>query len=237
MEEKHLRVRNIAFIIHDGYEDLDLCSAMTCFRHCHYVKHPTGEDLRLYHPTIITMHDDKEMRSWGGLVAKADYSYPNDKLPEEKFDITIVPGGMGNRKLIKEGPDNQFISRLRDFLKNRTKIIFTICTGSALVAQTGLFDGVRVSTNFVAYPEVIEQTNKPKWEFQRVINNVDAETETGIITTSGVSAGIDGSLSLIQMLNSNYVAVRLARRIEYNWPGIYYIANRDYIPDHNTNLQ
>mmetsp|Transcript_11497 Transcript_11497/g.17027 ORF Transcript_11497/g.17027 Transcript_11497/m.17027 type:complete len:233 (+) Transcript_11497:119-817(+) len=231
MEEKHIRKRKVAFIIHEGYEDLDLCSAMTCFRHAQYVKHSTGEDMQLYEATIITMHDEKEMRSWGGLVAKADYSYPKDKLPVEKFDITVVPGGMGNRKLIKEGSEGKFMKRLRTFLKENTKIIFTICTGSATVAQTGLLDGMRVSTNFIAYPEVIEQTNKPKWEFQRVINNVDPKTETGIITTSGVSAGIDGSLAVIQMLNSNYVAVRLARRIEYNWPGIYYNANRDFMDD------
>ncbi|MGE5454851.1 MAG: DJ-1/PfpI family protein, partial [Methylocystaceae bacterium] len=84
------------------------------------------------------------------------------------------------------------------------------CTGAFLLAKAGLLDGKKATTHWRSLDRLENQY--PKVIVQRGIKYVDEET---IITSAGISAGIDMSLFLVSKLIGDQVAKNTARRMEY----------------------
>ncbi|KAJ7045807.1 class I glutamine amidotransferase-like protein [Mycena alexandri] len=102
---------------------------------------------------------------------------------QEQFDIILIPGGP-NVNPPKACPD--FILRQSP----GAKYILTVCTGSLILARTGLLNGKRATTNKRAFRSVVEETKdmgitwvaKARWV---------ATEDKNIWTGSGISAGMD----------------------------------------------
>jgi transcriptional regulator GlxA family with amidase domain len=94
----------------------------------------------------------------------------------------------------------------------RTTITTTVCTGSALLARTGLLDGRPATSNKIAWDWGVQQGPRVKW--MRQARWVD---DGNIVTSSGVSAGIDMALGLIARLHGRDMALASARYMEYRW--------------------
>jgi transcriptional regulator GlxA family with amidase domain len=88
----------------------------------------------------------------------------------------------------------------------------TVCTGSALLARTGLLDDRPATSNKIAWDWVVAQGPRVRW--QRRARWVD---DGNVLTSSGVSAGIDMALALIARLNGRDLALTAARNMEYVW--------------------
>ena len=87
----------------------------------------------------------------------------------------------------------------------------TVCTGSALLAKTGLLDGRRATTNKLAFNWVSAQGPRVRWVAQA------RWVEDGkFFTASGVSAGLDGTLALVEKIGGAKVAQEVARWAEYD---------------------
>ncbi|MBY6988579.1 DJ-1/PfpI family protein, partial [Clostridium botulinum] len=65
--------------------------------------------------------------------------YTNEKNIEK---ILLVPGGIGTREKVD---DNNFINFIEN-ISNQSKYIISICTGSALLAKTGILNGKKATT-------------------------------------------------------------------------------------------
>jgi tetratricopeptide (TPR) repeat protein len=99
--------------------------------------------------------------------------------------------------------------------------LLTVCTGAFIAGKLGLLDGLDVTTYYRAVPNLTESF--PKAHVQpgrRFIDNGH------VITTAGVSAGIDGSLHLVARLLGRYVADRTAEYMEYAWTPQAYTASK-----------
>ena len=103
----------------------------------------------------------------------------------EKFDILLIPGGLGNRPLLKQ---HEYLDRLK---KNAEAVIASggtilcVCTGSILLAATGMLDGKQATTNKKAFNGLTPNYPNVKWKRQaRWV--VDGQ----IITSSGITAGM-----------------------------------------------
>src|SRR5207249_9919974 len=94
----------------------------------------------------------------------------------------------------------------------RARVTATVCTGSALLARTGLLDDRPATSNKLAWNWVLQQGPRVQWI--RQARWVDDGT---IITSSGVSAGIDMTLGLTARLNGRELALASARFMEYRW--------------------
>ncbi|PYN15793.1 MAG: hypothetical protein DME05_10615 [Candidatus Rokuibacteriota bacterium] len=94
----------------------------------------------------------------------------------------------------------------------RARITTTVCTGSALLARTGLLDGRPATSNKIAWDWVTQQGPRVLWK--RKARWVD---DGDVLTSSGVSAGIDMALSLIARLHGREMALTSARNMEYVW--------------------
>ena len=124
------------------------------------------------------------------------------------LDLLLIPGGIGTRILVNE-PD--FLHLLRT-AATQARIAACICTGSALLARTGLLDGHRATSNKIAFDWVMQQGPAVHW-----IKEARWVEDGRFWTSSGISAGIDMTLGLISHLYGRETSLDVARRAEYLW--------------------
>lgn len=123
-----------------------------------------------------------------------------------KVDVLIVPGGVGNR------PPNSLESALSYISQSYPELqyIFTICTGSGVVARTGVLDGKRATTNKKAFASISAMRPQVEW-----VGKARWVVDGNLWTASGVSAGIDAIFAFIQTVYGSDVASLIADLMEY----------------------
>ena len=139
-----------------------------------------------------------------GPKAIADFGFAD--CPH--LDSILIPGGIGTRDEISNQP-------LLDWLKARAEkaeVVSTVCTGTAILARTGLLDGRRATTNKRAFKWVAEQGPKVNW-----VREARWVEDGKFATSSGVSAGIDMALAVMARLYGNTTAEQIAIAMEYDW--------------------
>jgi transcriptional regulator GlxA family with amidase domain len=122
-------------------------------------------------------------------------------------DCLVVPGGVVTAELGK--PDVvAWIARAA----KQTRITASVCTGAFLLAKAGLLDGLSVTTHWEDMAELREMfpaldvVEGPRW--------CDAGA---LVTSAGISAGIDMSLHLVRRLHGAALATRTARQMDFDW--------------------
>jgi transcriptional regulator GlxA family with amidase domain len=121
--------------------------------------------------------------------------------------VLIVPGGVVTAELAKP-PVAQWIAGMaRD-----CELVASVCTGAFLLAQAGLLDEQEATTHWSdiddlrsMFPDVRVQPQR-RW-----IDN------GRVVTSAGISAGIDMSLHLVERLAGRALALGTARQMEYDW--------------------
>ncbi|WP_420974543.1 DJ-1/PfpI family protein [Bacillus thuringiensis] len=155
--------------------------------------------------TVYTVSENGEMiTARNGLKVQPDYSIEN--LPP--VDILIIPGGLGARKY--EIKNEIVIKWIRQQMKE-VKLMTSVCTGALLLAKAGLLEGLKATTHWASI-------EKFKNEFQNVevIENVKFVDEGHIITSAGISAGINMAFHIVKNLLGVQVAEDTAKRMEYD---------------------
>lgn len=123
-------------------------------------------------------------------------------------NVLLIPGGMGTRTLIN---DENIIKIIKQ-LSSKSTFTLTVCTGSALLAKTGLLDNKIATSNKKAWEWVISVNQNVKWQ-----KNARWCDDGKFYTSSGVSAGIDMSLGFISDILGYEKAKMIANMIEYIW--------------------
>ena len=124
------------------------------------------------------------------------------------FEVLLIPGGIGTRKGIT---NPSFLAELKR-LAETSGIVATVCTGSLLLAKTGLIDGRKATTNKRAFRLV--QSHGPKVDWIARARWVE---DGKYFTSSGISAGIDMALAVIARLRGRERSLQIASRAEYEW--------------------
>ncbi|MGA0558834.1 DJ-1/PfpI family protein [Larkinella sp. VNQ87] len=187
---KQGKKRNVAIFIHDGVEILDFAGPSEVFA--------STKGFNVYTVSLTK----EPIISQGFVKITPTYSLTDCPKP----DILVIPGG-------KTGP---FLTNepLIDWIKNtapQTEITLSVCTGAGLLAKAGLLDG-KQATTFHSYIETLQRAT-PKAE---ILANTRFVDNGQIITTAGVSAGIDGALHVVSKLMGQAVATQTARYMEYD---------------------
>ena len=145
---------------------------------------------------------------FGGLVGSSTSAKIwTQKLDEiVKFDVLLVPGGFAARELAHEG---EFIAILGE-LARRHEYVITACTGSVLLAKTGLLDGMEATSNKLSWQWVTSEAPDVRW-----IRAARWCVSGKFYTSSGVSAGIDAALGFIADMHGRNEARRIAVTMEY----------------------
>ncbi len=132
---------------------------------------------------------------------------PIDQLSEE-VEIFLIPGGYGTRK---EVFNEALIDAIRK-IASRCRYVLTVCTGTSLLARTGLLDGKQATSNKKAFDWVVTQGKKVSWS-RKARWVVDGKFHT----SSGVTAGMDMSLAFVADRQGMDTAEQVAKDIEYIW--------------------
>lgn len=148
----------------------------------------------------------------GGLVGgSTNAKIWTRKLSEiAKFDVLIVPGGFAVRELAHE---SEFIAALVE-LARRHEYVIAVCTGSVLLAKTGLLDGMEATSNKLSWQWATSEAPSVRW-----VRAARWCVSGKFYTSSGVSAGIDEALGFIGDMHGLDEAQRIARAMEYVWGG------------------
>lgn len=134
--------------------------------------------------------------------------FPTHALAGVPGGILLIPGGMGARPLVR---DTEFLADLKKLCES-AQYVLTVCTGSALLARTGLLDRRRATTNKAVFGWASSQGEHVRWE-KRARWVADGK----YYTSSGVSAGIDMALGFLEERHGKKTALDTARQIEYLW--------------------
>lgn len=124
------------------------------------------------------------------------------------FDVLLIPGGIGTRKQMA---NPEFLAQLKR-LAEASRIVATVCTGSFLLAKTGLLDDRRATSNKRVFQLVKSNAPKVRW-----IAKARWVEDGPYFTSSGVSAGMDMALAVIAKLCGRETSLQIATRAEYEW--------------------
>ena len=121
----------------------------------------------------------------------------------------MVPGGWGTRREMNN-------DRLIAWISERARQVTTltsVCTGSLLLGKAGLLDGKRATTHW----RVLEEM-RGWFPAINVIDDEHVVEEGNVITSAGISAGIDMALRVVARHHGEAVARATARHMEYPFP-------------------
>ena len=143
------------------------------------------------------------------VAARADFNIqPHYTLSNHpKLDVLIVPGGVHVAEMAK--PD--VIDWIRRTAET-TQLTASVCTGAFLLAKAGLLEGKTVTTHWEDIPDL--RTLFPSLDVEEDVAWVD---NGKIITSAGISAGIEMALHLVARLAGLDLAIRTARQMQYTW--------------------
>lgn len=126
----------------------------------------------------------------------------------EPDGVLLLPGGMGTRTLVS---DEVFLTALCA-VAECSRYVLTVCTGSALLAASGLLDGRRATTNKHAFRWAASVSDRVQW-----VDHARWVRDGKYYTASGVSAGIDMALGFLCDRFGEDTAREMAVRAEYLW--------------------
>jgi transcriptional regulator GlxA family with amidase domain len=143
------------------------------------------------------------VRARAGLVVQPDHLI--DGHPG--IDLLVVPGGVVKAEL--EAPE---VSSWIAGVSRRTRITASVCTGAFLLAKAGLLDGRKATTHWEDIAEL-----RATFPAVSVIEQGRWIDEGAVVTSAGITAGIDMSLHLVERLAGRDLAQRTARQMDFVW--------------------
>jgi transcriptional regulator GlxA family with amidase domain len=142
----------------------------------------------------------------GGLRVVPHFDFTN----APPIDILVVPGGFGTRPLMEDAAVLAWLRRTAVAAQRVT----SVCTGALLLAQAGLLAGRRATTHWSALDRLAGL------DATIIVAGGQRVVEDGIISSAGVSAGIDMAFEVVKTICGREVAEETARYIEYPfWAG------------------
>jgi putative intracellular protease/amidase len=184
---------NIAVLLFDNFETLDVYGPVEIF----------GRLTDLYTIRFFSLNGGQINNKHGVSVLTGKLDDINGNL-----EIFLIPGGIGTRKEVENRPLLDKISEISKL----SNYVLTVCTGSALLARTGLLDGKKATSNKRVFAWVMTNGANVLWNKQArwVVYGK-------YYTSSGVSAGMDMSLGFLSDRHGVEFARKVALEIEYNW--------------------
>lgn len=188
-------IKRVAIFVFDGMEILDFAGPGEVFA----AARATNGYFQVY--TVAAKPDI--IQSQGFISIKPKYTIDNCPKP----DIIVMPGG-GMRETME---NKAVLDWVRQASTDWTAGL-SVCTGAYVFAEAGILKGKKATTWYGAVDSF--QESYPDTEVLKDTRYVD---NGSVITTAGVSAGIDGALHLVTKLFGEESAARTAEYMEYDY--------------------
>jgi transcriptional regulator GlxA family with amidase domain len=195
---------NVGIFVFDEVEVLDFAGPFEVFstasRMLARAGRPESFDVELI------ADEARPVRARGGFVVTPHRTF-RDHAP---LDLFIVPGGVVTAELAR--PD---VVGWVAATAATSALTASVCTGAFLLAAARRLDGRRVTTHW-------EDADDLRRDFPALNVETGARwiDEGGVVTSAGISAGLDMSLHLVRRLVGTEIAVRTARQMDYEWKDV-----------------
>lgn len=197
---------HVGILIFDEVELLDMAGPYEVFTtasRVHARSQPVGTSPLF---TVTTLaRDTRAVHARAGLRLQPDCTL-RDHQP---LDCAIVPGGVVDAELGRADLMTWIVAQAQT-----TRVLASVCTGALLLAQAGVLDGLEVTTHWEDIGAL--RALRPGLRVCEGQRWIDAGA---IVTSAGISAGIDMSLHLVERLHSRELALRTAQQMEFDWVG------------------
>jgi len=194
---------NIGIYLFDNVEVLDFAGPFEVFSTAARLRSRQQPDAGALFDVFTIAETTRLIRARGGLRVGPQYSF-TDHPP---VNVLIIPGGIVSDELERETVI-KWIARCA----GSASITASVCTGAFLLGRAGLLNGKQATTHWEDIPDL--RAMFPGIEVKAGTRWVD----TGqIVSSAGISAGIDMSLHLVERLESKELAVSTARQMEFDW--------------------
>ena len=192
--------RNVAILVFDDVEVLDFAGPYEVFNVAGETTNPTA-----YYVYAVGI-TNQPVIGRGKFMVTPRYSI-ND-CPQA--DILVIPGGFGTRPLLKHEP---LIAWIAD-QAGKVEWLLSVCTGALLLAQAGVLKNSPATTHHGAFDRL--QQISPTTQVIKDQRFVQASDR--IMTSGGISAGIDLSLYLVEKLTGPEALAAVVEEMEYRSP-------------------
>lgn len=152
---------------------------------------------------FLLSEKDKTIEARGGYKVNAHYTISN----HPPLDVLLVVGGVHTEE-IKKPQVIQWINQQ----SKKVKIISSVCTGAFLLAESNVVTEHTVTTHWEDLEDLREQ-----YPLLNVVDNVRWVDEGNIISSAGISAGIDMSLHLVSKIKNMKLAEKTAKQMQFDW--------------------
>jgi len=196
--------KRVGILVFNDVEVLDFCGPFEVFSVARLNEERRREEPSPFDVKLIAESLDPVVAS-GGLRVQPDYTLQT----APRLDILVVPGGWGTRREINNAPLLSWIAEQGRAVDTLT----SVCTGAMLLGKTGLLDGRHATTHWrslgwmrESFPAVMVE------EAQHVVE------DGNVLTSAGISAGIDMALRVVARYCGEPIARATARHMEYPYP-------------------
>lgn len=187
-------MRTLAALVFPGFQTLDLYGPLEMLG-----DHDVGEvEIKIVAETL------DPVPSYHGTRTAVDRTLADGS----DYDLILIPGGDS----APLAPRNEAINTWIIEASATAEYVMAVCTGTVLLATTGLLDGRRATTNKKDYTATVPYGPNVNWVPQA------RWVEDGkFFTSSGVTAGMDMSLAVMAKLFGHAAAEAIAVGTEYEW--------------------
>ncbi len=196
--------KRVGIVLFENIEVLDFCGPFEVFSATRLNEEKRRDEPSPFEVVLVAEHPNP-VTTAGNMNVIPHYTFEN--CP--RLDILVVPGGLGTRKELNNPV-------MLDWLRARAAEVETltsVCTGSMLLGFAGLLNGLHATTHWRSldwmrdsFPTVTVEPGKHVVEDGR------------ILTSAGISAGIDMALKVVARYFGEDVARATARHMEYPYP-------------------
>lgn len=200
----HMHRKQVGILLFEDIEVLDFCGPFEVFSATRLHEEHRRDELSPFNVFLIAETKDPVVTS-GGMKVLPDY----DLGDCPRVDVLVVPGGWGTRKAME---NNRLLQWITD-RSTQVETLTSVCTGALLLGGAGLLDGKRVTTHWGSLTRMQELF--PTAVVEKHLHVVE---DGALLTSAGISAGIDMALKVVSRYYGEAIARATARHMEYPFP-------------------
>ncbi|QOX77465.1 DJ-1/PfpI family protein [Trichlorobacter lovleyi] len=194
----------VGIVVFDEIEVLDFCGPFEVFSVVRLNEEQRREEPSPFEVKLVgeTGHT---ITTSGGMRVTPDYRFAD--CP--KLDILCVPGGWGTRRELSN-------PAMLEWLRSRAQqveLLTSVCTGAMLLGFAGLLEGRRATTHWRSLDWM-----RDSFPSTTVLYDQHVVEDGNLISSAGISAGIDMALQVVARYHGEAIARATARQMEYPYP-------------------
>ncbi len=196
-------MRTVGIYVFDEVEVLDFAGPFEVFSTASRVFRRTAPDAEPPFDAFTVGASRSAVTARGGLVVQPRYSFAD----HPNLDVLLVPGGLVTVELDRPRVIAWVAARAAT-----AELTASVCTGALLLARAGVLKGKAATTHWEDIAAL-----RAMAPGTRVLQGGRWVEDGAVITSAGISAGLDMSLHIVARLAGRDLAMRTARQMEYEW--------------------